>query len=57
MPVFSFERLYPHPPLAQNLLVDKGAPVALDPVHVALVPVAQDLAATVVLGAFGSQRA
>jgi hypothetical protein len=54
---FSEQRLHPYPPLAQCLLVREGATVALDPIYVALVAVAQHLAPCLVVGALGSQRA
>jgi hypothetical protein len=59
VPVLSFSEqwLHPYPAFAQGLLVGEGATVALDSIYVALVAVAQDLAACLVVGALGSHRA
>src|SRR5918994_7847123 len=54
---FSEQRLHPYPPLAQGLLVGEGATVALDPICVALLKVAQHLATCLVVGALSSHRA
>src|ERR671911_341668 len=54
---FTEQRLNPYPPLAQRLLVGEGAAVALDPIHIVLLKVAQNLTARLVVGALRPQRA
>src|SRR5215218_9790584 len=58
MPILGLgeHRLHPHPPFAHGLLVGEGATVAPDPIHVALVVVAQDLPAVLALRALRAQR-
>src|SRR5215217_1482798 len=58
MPILGLgeHRLHPHPPFAQRLLVGEGAAVAPDPIHVALLAVAQDLPAVLALRALRAQR-